>query len=438
MPVDLPGSPTFTLAQDGLALSGLNVPITAVILAVSVFGYALVNSIEIAVVAANRLRVRHLAEEGSRRAQALERIRASQDRFFAFIVIFQNLFVVVASAMGSIIAVEVAGGLGLLIATAIITLAIALVGEATPKTLAAGASERYALLVAAPVDWCMRAMRPLVAGMAAAPRVLARTLFGAGGGLSPTVTEAELRMLIGIGMAEKALEEETGELLERVFQFRYRHVNEIMVPRTEVKWLEKGTTIGDFYQVFEEATHTRFPVFDGSTDNVIGVVGIKDILRGLARERVNRDSPVESCMRPGFFVPETKAVGTLFWEMQAQGQQLAVVVDEYGGTAGIVTLEQLLEAMVGQLGDELRRPQREFVAIDDKTTQVDGGMSVTEANEALGISIPEGDYETVAGYLLSRLGHVPEEGEQVIGEDFRAVVAEMRGVKVERVFVTKT
>lgn len=438
MPEDLPYFPAPVLAQGGLSVSGLNIPVTAVILAVSVLGYALVNSIEIAVVAANRLRVRHLAEEGSRRAQALERIRASQDRFFAFIVLFQNLFVVVASAMGSIIAVELAGGLGLAIAALIITFAIALVGEVTPKTLAARATERYALIVAAPVDWGMRALRPLVTAIAATPRVLSRVLFGADEGVSPTVTEAELRMLIDIGTEEKAFGEETGELLERVFQFRDRRVNEIMVPRTEVTWLEKGTTIGDFYQVFEGAPHTRFPVFEESIDDVVGVVGIKDVLRGLARDRVDRSSPIESCMRPGFFVPETKAVGILFWEMQAEGQQIAIVVDEYGGTAGIVTMEQLLEEMVGQLGDELRRPQREFVAIDEKTAQVDGGMSVSEASEALGIEIPEGDYETVAGYLLSRLGHVPREGEQVVGEGFRAVVAEMRGVKIERVFVTRT
>jgi putative hemolysin len=438
MPEYLPYFSPAMLAQGGLAVSGLSIPVTVVILVVSVLGYALVNSIEIAVVAANRIRVRHLAEEGSKRAQALERLHASQDRFFAFIVVFQNLFVVVASAMGSIIAIEVAGGLGLLIGTAITTLIIALVGEVTPKTLAAGATERYALAVATPVNWCMRALGPLVSGMAAAPRVLARTLFGASGGVSPTVTEAELRMLIDIGTEEKAFEEETGELLERVFHFRDRHAHEIMVPRTEVTWLEKGTTIGDFYEVFEGAPHTRFPVFEESIDNVIGVVVIKDVLRGLARGRVDRETPIESCMRPGFFVPETKAVGTLFWEMQAEGHQMAIIVDEYGGTAGILTVEQLLEEMVGQLGDELRRPQREFMAIDEKRAQVDGGMSVLEANEALGIAIPEGDYETVAGYMLSRLGHVPEEGEQVVGEGFRAVVAEMRGVKIERVFVTRT
>jgi len=438
MPEDLPYFPVPMLAQDGLSVSGLNIPITAVILTVSVLGYALVNSIEIAVVAANRLRVRHLAEEGSRRAQALERLRSSQDRFFAFIVLLQNLFVVVASSMGTIIAVQVAGGLGLVVAALIIAFAIALVGEVTPKTLAAGASERYALLVATPVDWCMRALRPLVTAMAAAPRLLARLLFGSERGVSPTVTEAELRMLIDIGTEEEAFGEETGDLLERVFHFRDRRVNEIMVPRTEVTWLEKGTTIADFYQVFEGAPHTRFPVFEESIDDVVGVVGIKDVLQGLARGRVDRGSPIESCMRPGFFVPETKAVGILFWEMQAEGQQMAIVVDEYGGTAGIVTAEQLLEEMVGQLGDELRRPQREFVAIDEKTAQVDGGMSVSEASEALGIEIPEGDYETVAGYVLSRLGHVPKEGEQVVGEGFRAVVAEMRGVKIERVFVTKT
>src|SRR3972149_6295962 len=146
------------LAQDGLAVSGLNIPVSIVLLVVSVLGYALVNSIEIAVVAANRIRVRHLAERGSRMAQALERLQASQDRFFAFIVLFQNLFVVLASSMGTVIALEVAGGLGLALAAIIVTGSLALFGEVTPKTLATYIPERYALLVARPVEWCMRAL----------------------------------------------------------------------------------------------------------------------------------------------------------------------------------------------------------------------------------------------------------------------------------------
>ena len=159
----------------------------------------------------------------------------------------------------------------------------------------------------------------------------------------------------------------------------------------------------------------------------MGVVSIKDVLRGVARGELDGDSPIESCMRPTYFVPETKPVGALFREMQAQNQHMAIVVDEYGGTAGIVTIELLLEEMVGPVAEEEARVPKEFQPIDEHTSSVDGGMSVWDANEELGLRIPEGRYETVAGYVLDRLGHIPSEGESVEADGFRMVVAEVRG-----------
>src|SRR3990170_5909925 len=217
-------------AQEGLSVQGVDVTVGVAVLVASVLGYALVNSIEIAVVAANRIRVRQLALAGSRRAQALERIRQRQDQFFAVIVLLQNLFVVLGSAMGSLVAVELAGGLGIVIAIAGITVVIALFGEITPKILAARASEGYAMLVAPPAEWLMILLRPLVRLLTAVPAVLGRFIFGVRPLASPTVTEAELRMLIDIGTEEGAVGKAEGELLERAFALGDRQVSEVMVP----------------------------------------------------------------------------------------------------------------------------------------------------------------------------------------------------------------
>jgi putative hemolysin len=425
------------LATDGLGASGLSTPLVIVILVVSVALYALVNSIEIAVVAADRIRVRHLAESGDRRAQAIERIRAERDRFFAGIVLLQNLFVVLAAAMASVISVELIGNVGLIFGTIVTTLLLALLGEFTPKVLAAQSSEGYALLIARPVEALVRLVNPLTALLAAIPRGFQRLLFGAAPRPTPTVTEAELRMLIDIGTVERVLGEQTGELLENVFQFRDRQVQEIMVPRTEVIWLEADSTVGDFYRVFEETGHSRYPVYRESVDNVVGVVAIKDVLRGVARSELESEASIDCCMKQTYFVPETKPVGALFHEMQTQNQHMAIVVDEYGGTAGIVTIELLLEEMVGPVAEEQAGIEKEFEPIDERTSSVDGGMSVWDANEEMGLQIPEGRYETVAGFVLDRLGHIPLEGEQVEEDGFRMVVAEVRGRKIERVMVTK-
>ena len=415
----------------------MNVPWSLALLVGSVVGYALVNAVEIAVIGANRIRIRQLAEEGLKSAQALERIRARDDRFFASIVLFQNLFVVVASTMAGLLAVDIAGGLGLVFGMVVITAAIALFGEITPKVLAARSADRLALLVARPVELFALALRPMVALFAAMPNFLARILFGERPAVNLTVTETELRMLIDISAEEGAVGEEEAELMERVFRFYDRRVNEVMIPRTEVVWLETGTTTADFYRTFDEKPHTRFPVYRESIDNVVGVVNIKDVLRAVAQGRATAETAMDELMRPAYFVPETKPVGTLFLEMQERRQQLAVIVDEYGGTAGIVTLELLLEEMVGRLGDELAEPEREFQTIDERTVHVDGGMSVHEAREELELAIPEGDYETVAGYVLSVLGHIPEEGEVVLGDGFRMTVTRVQGRKIEQVVVTR-
>jgi len=415
----------------------VNIALGLAVLAVSIFGYAIVNSIEIAVVGANRIRVHHLAEGGSRAARALERLHREQERFFAAIVLLQNILVVLAAAMGTLVGAEVAEAAGVAAATVLVAIGTALFGELIPKVLAARAKEGFALAVALPAEALTQVLGPLVQALGYIPGVLSRALLGVRLEAGPSVTEAELRMLIGISAEAGSVEEEEAELLDRVFHFGDRRVHEVMVPRTEVVWLPRESRLSDFYAVYAQTPHSRFPVFDESPDNVVGILGIKDVLAALSAGRVTGESGVEALVRPAFFVPETKLIGELFREMQAQGSQMAIAVDEFGGTAGIVTLEQLLEEMVGPMRDELRPAEVEIQAIDEYTTQVDGSLSVEEAREELGIDIPEGPYDTIAGFVLSRLGHIPKEGEQLTVDDQRLTVATMKGPKIELLRLTK-
>jgi putative hemolysin len=345
---------------------------------------------------------------------------------------------VVASTAGSFMAAQAVGGVGgLALGTGVMTLGLAMLGEVLPKVLAAHAGERFPLVMARPVAAIMWLLRPLVVPLATAPAFVSRLLFGQRLGVTPTVTEAELRTLIDIAAEEEAVEERQAELLERVFRFGERRVREVMVPRTEVVWLERGTTVSEFYRLYAQNPHSRFPVYEGSVDNVVGIVNIKDVLRGLAQGEVGPDSVIDWFMRPALFVPESKRVGDLFWEMQRSGQQMAVVVDEFGGTAGVVTLEMLLEELVGVVSDELRPAQQEFVTVDERTYRLDAGMSIDDANQELGLDLPEGDYETVAGFVLDHLGHVPREGEQFVYNGLRITVTRMAGRKIEEVTVTR-
>ena len=418
------------LLAEGVTIS-IPIPLAIALFVIGLAGYALVNAVEIAVVASSRIRVRAAAEEGHRAALALERLKAEQERYFAVVVIFQNLCVFLASTAGTVIAVDAFGSWGFLFSLVAIPLISTEFGEYSPKVIAARTPERIAYIAAIPMAAIVRLMSPLISALAVIPNLFGRA------GAAHTVTEAELRMLIDIGAEEGAVGAGEAELLDRVFHFHDRRVNEIMIPRPDAVWLEQSATVREFYDTFDRAPHSRFPVYADTVDNVVGIISIKDILRALAEGRITDDSPIADHLRPAAFIPETKLVSALFWQMQDERQQMAIVVDEYGGVAGIVTLELLLEEMVGRVVDELGQVSEEFSAIDERTTRVDGGMSIYDLREELDVELPDGDYETVAGFVLEQLGHIPREGETVAVDGYRITVSEVKGVKIESVVISK-
>jgi putative hemolysin len=428
--LDDPSQPFLPLLSEGASLP-IPLPVAIILFVIGLVGFAIVNAIEIGVVASNRLRVRAEAESGSRRARALSRLKTDEETFFGVIVIFQNVFVFLVSTAGTVIAVDAFGSWGFLFSVIAIPLISTQFGEYTPKVVASRLADRIAFAVALPVEAFVFVMRPLSKALAVLPNLLSQ------GGVTRTVTEAELRMLIDIGAEEKAIGEEEAELLDRVFHFHDRRVNEIMVPRTEVVWLEKDAPLEEFYSTFEKSPRSRFPVYDDTVDNVVGIVNIKDVLLALSSGELTPQSPVTSLIRTATFIPETKLISEVLRELQRQHQQIAIVVDEYGGVAGIVTVEGVLEEMFGNVTDELGKPIQEFVEVDEKTTRVDGGMSIYDVRDELELDLPQGDYETVAGLVLDLLGHIPRPGETVQVNGYRLKVEDVKGVKIESVLITR-
>jgi putative hemolysin len=241
------------------------------------------------------------------------------------------------------------------------------------------------------------------------------------------VTEEEIRTMISVGKQERVVEEAEAKMLRNVFQFGDDPVREAMIPRPDVIWVEKGTTLGDFLSIYSQNPHTRFPVYAEVHDNVVGVLSIKDVLMAQAEGQLDKETPIDRLVRSIPFVPE----------MQASGSQMAAVVDEYGGIAGIATIKQLLAQIVGRFGDSSADRSQEFQTIDEHTYDVDGSMRIEEVNESLGLNLPDGDYETIAGLVLSRLGHIPKESDQLRCGDLKLVVKEMRGLKIEKLRIIK-
>jgi putative hemolysin len=251
------------------------------------------------------------------------------------------------------------------------------------------------------------------------------------------VSEEEIRIMISVGHKEGTVEESEAEMLHKVFDFGDRPVREIMVPRTEVVGVEKGTSLADFLAIYAESPLSRFPVYEENMDNVVGILSVKDVLMAQAKGTINDEATIDELARPTYFAPDSKRINELFTEMRDKNYRMAVVVDEYGGTAGIVSLSRLVEEIVGPVGDEFAEAEKEYEAISEYAFQIDGGMRIDEANEEMGLELPEGDYETVAGFILHLLGHIPKTGERLRYEGMSLVVTEMRGVKIEKVLLTK-
>jgi putative hemolysin len=324
----------------------------------------------------------------------------------------------------------------IVVATIGVTIVILILGDSTPKTIGAHNAERLSKLYARPIEWFSWLFTPFVWVLSWIASVFTKI---AGGKPVPRslATEEEIRTMITVGEREGAVEEEEAEMLHNIFEFTDRQVREVMMPRPNVIFIESGIKIGDFLVIYAQSPLSRYPVFKERRDNVIGVLGIKDVLMAFSKGTTNIEASVDEFVRPAYFAPTTKHIGELFQEMREKNYHLCVVVDEFGGTAGIVTLNRLVEEIVGPVGDELAPSEKDFEVIDTHTFEIDGGMRIEEVNEQMSLELPEGDYETVAGFILSLLGRIPKENEQLRYRDLKLIIKEMNGIKIEKVLLTK-
>lgn len=399
---------------------------------------AFFSSSEIAFISLQKIRLRHMESQGIARAGHIAKILERPERFISTVVLGNNFVNTSAAALGTAIAISLWGnqGTAVIVATVVVTISLLLMGEVIPKIVGAQHSERIALLYVTPVTFLSWLLSPVAAVLEWVGNTVSKLIGG-----TPThraiITEEEIRAMISVGKEEGVVEETEAKMLHNVFEFGDHPIAEVVIPRTDVVWVAKGTRVADFLKVYSQYPHTRFPVYEDTTDNVVGAFSIKDMLMAQAKGEIENETLIDGLVRSVIFAPETKRIGGLFAEMQSKGNQMAVVVDEYGGISGIVTLKQLLAQVVGRFGDELSRLSQEFQAIDEHTYDVDGSMRIDEVNETVGLNLPGGDYETIAGLVLHRLGHIPKEGEQIRHGNLKLVVKEMKGLKIEKVRIVK-
>jgi putative hemolysin len=429
-------------------VGGVGWDVLVVLAIISVSGFF--AAAEMALVSLREGQVRALAKRG-KRGQRAARLAQDPNRFLSAVQIGVTTATLLTGAFGAATLVgdlkpvltrhlspHVASVVAFLIVTLVIAFFSLVLGELAPKRIALQRQERISLAAAPVLDFISALARPAVWLISVSVNLVVRLLGGDPGAGRGTMTSDELRDLV-VGNLSFSADER--HIVSEVFEAGTRQIREVLVPRTEVDFLPASMPLNRAIEVVANATHSRFPVFEESYDDVIGFVHARDLLGERARELLDpqgHDMPrIKEIIRPVKFLPTSKTVMSALSEMRAKRDHLAIVVDEYGGTAGIVTLEDLVEELIGDIRDEYDEESNPARRLRNGELEVDGLLNLDDFADQTGIELPDGPYETVAGYLLSVLGHLPKTGEHADLDGSRLTVTELDGRRISRVKVTE-
>jgi putative hemolysin len=403
---------------------------------------------EMSLIAARRTALQAAADQGSHRAKAALRLLDDPNRLLSTISVAITLIGFTAASLAAVTfeaplgawlrslgvtwVSPIASGLAVFLVTIAVTYLMLVFGELAPKRLGLQRSEGVAQAVALPVTWLSIALRPVVSVLGHSTNLFARVLGVKPGDVARGVTEEEIKLLV---REQGTLLDEEKRMIREVFELGDTVAREIMVPRVDAEMLEDTMTTGEALTQFRRTGFSRMPVFHDDPDSVIGVALLKDLLGPIAAGR--HADLVVRMMRPPAFVPETKPILDLLQEMRASHNHMVIVVDEHGGTAGLVTIEDIVEEVIGEIADEFDRDYRYINRIRDGVWMVDGRLPVEDAIEKLGLDVPESEeYDTLAGWVLSVLGHIPVVGERAFAGDVELRVQAVRQRRIARLRVT--
>ncbi len=400
---------------------------------------ALASGTETALTSVGRLRVRFLAEQGSQAAAILQRLRADPNRFLSTVLFVNTLALIVASTATALLSESLFSGWGVppawrlwltLLVSIVLSIVLLIVAEVTPKTLAIANAERVALAAAVPVERLASFLGPVLWAVT----IVSRALTGGRAARAPYLTEEELITVLHVSEEAGVIEEQEHQMIHGIIEIGDKTVREIMIPRTDIIAVDRQAQLRDIVKLFKQHRHTRMPVYEDNIDHVIGLIHTKDLLLYYTRSTAQKFD-MDKVLRPIVFTPEQKKVDELLNEMRTKKQHMVIVVDEYGGTAGLVTLEDLLEEIVGEIRDEYDTAEQDLLQIlNDHEARVDAGFPLEELNERLHLGIEEsGDYDSVGGYVHAMLGKIAEEGDSFQAGRAKWIVEKVKGRRIETV-----
>ena len=406
-----------------------------------VLGNAFFVAAEYALVTARRSRLDELAKAGNRRARMALRIMNDPVRFIGTVQLGITAFSILLGAVGEplvehFLEPTLATGVAFGLAFGIVTYLHVTIGELVPKAVALEHNESTALWVALPVEAFYLATYPLVWFLQASSNAITRVF-----GVSPSAageddihSEAELKLLLRRSSDHGEIEQHEREMLYKVFDFADKEASDVMVPRPEVVALSIELPPGECLAAVIDSPYTRYPVYRGSVDQIVGILHVRDLFSAL-NDRGIAQVEVEGLLRQPYFVPETKDLAALLADFRRTKQHMAIVVDEYGAMQGIATLEDLIEEIIGEIEDEFDLPDESVERIDETTLRIDGTFPIDDFNDQFQTDLPIEDFHTMAGFVFGRLGRAPEQGDEVEYERLLLRVVDVEGTRIERLEV---
>lgn len=384
---------------------------------------------EIAFISLNDAKIEKDAKNGEKKAKQILRMLKSPSKFLATIQIgitlagflssafasdtFANMLAATLNGWLPIISIEAWRGIAIVIITLILSFFTLVFGELVPKRLAMKYYEKIAYATIGPIRSISIITLPFVKLLTSSTNMISK-IFGVGEADEEVVTEEEIKMMIAEGEEKGTIETEEKQLLNNVFEFNDIIVSEAMTPRTEMYAIDINDDIKEILDEIDKYKYSRIPVYDEDIDDIKGILYVKDILKPLKDDKI---IDIKNIIRQPYFVPESKDIDELFKEMQKNKVQMAIVIDEYGGTAGLITMEDIIEELVGNIFDEYDEEEIEVKKIDDNTYILSGSLTSYDLKKIFGFEMPEGDYETLSGYLIDRLGRIPEKSEHPVIEE---------------------
>lgn len=383
---------------------------------------------EIAFISLNDNKIEKQAKEGNKKAKQIAKMLKNPSKFLATIQIGITLAGFLSSAFASdafadklapvlnnwlpMISVDVWKGIAIILITIILSFFTLVFGELVPKRLAMKYYEKIAYSTIGVIKAISVFTAPFVKLLTVSTNIVSR-IFGVTENEEEIVTEEEIKMMVDEGQEKGTIEQSEKEMINNIFEFNDITVSEVMTHRTDIFAIDIHSNIKESLDELDEYKYSRIPVYDETIDEIKGILFIKDILKSLSK---GEDIVIGDILREAYFVPESKPIDELFQELQQNKKQMAIIVDEYGGTAGLVTMEDLLEEIVGNIFDEYDDIENDYEKIDENTYYISGSVSIYELNKILGAHVPEGDYETLSGYLLELLGRIPDDEEMPVIE----------------------